>query len=318
MFGYDALGRRVSKRTGDTVHRFGWDGNVVLHEWDTDEADRPKLVTDETGREEYDGTEKPDNLVTWVYDGTSFTPVAKVTDGERYTIVHDYLGTPTQAYDSKGELVWEMLLDVYGKVAECHGDWTLVPFRYQGQYEDEETGLYYNRFRYYDPKTGNYISQDPIGLAGGNPTLYGYVFDPNTQIDPFGLDCGKITPKYKTIQDEITQKAKRTAAVVDRWLASSNSKWANAYRNFATTNPNFAALIKGRVIDRRMNAWMRKKYDGLGVFDETIPNSGRMRPDAYFPDLDGKSVIFDIGSKSKIADIQKYDGLADIVEPILY
>ena len=150
-FGYDALGRRVSKRTGDSVHRFGWDGNVVLHEWDTDETRKPRLVTDETGREEYDGTEKPDNLVTWVYDGTSFTPVAKVTDRERYTIVHDYLGTPTQAYDSKGELVWEMLLDVYGKVAECHGDRTLVPFRYQGQYEDRETGLYYNRFRYYSP-----------------------------------------------------------------------------------------------------------------------------------------------------------------------
>ncbi|MFK1719650.1 RHS repeat-associated core domain-containing protein [Bacteroides fragilis] len=187
-FGYDALGRRVSKRTGDTVHRFGWDGNVVLHEWDIEEADRPKLVTDETGREEYDGTEKPANLVTWVYDGTSFTPVAKVTDGERYTIVHDYLGTPTQAYDSKGELVWEMLLDVYGKVKECHGDRTLVPFRYQGQYEDEETGLYYNRFRYYSPQMGMYISSDPIGLAGNNPTLYGYVEDVNSYLDLFGLE----------------------------------------------------------------------------------------------------------------------------------
>ncbi|MEQ3361281.1 YraN family protein, partial [Phocaeicola vulgatus] len=186
-FGYDALGRRVSKRTGDTVHRFGWDGNVVLHEWDIEEADRPKLVTDETGSEEYDGTEKPANLVTWVYDGTSFTPVAKVTDGERHTIVHDYLGTPTQAYDSKGELVWEMLLDVYGKVKECHGDRTLVPFRYQGQYEDEETGLYYNRFRYYSPEMGMYISSDPIGLAGNNPTLYGYVEDVNTWLDEFGL-----------------------------------------------------------------------------------------------------------------------------------
>lgn len=200
-FGYDALGRRVSKRTGNSVHRFGWDGNVVLHEWDIEEADRPKLVTDETGREEYDGTEKPDNLVTWVYDGTSFTPVAKVTDGERYTIVHDYLGTPTQAYDSKGELVWEMLLDVYGKVMECHGDRALVPFRYQGQYEDEETGLYYNRFRYYDPKTGNYISQDPIGLASGNPTLYGHVFDPNTQIDLLGLDV--IDDAWKVVQSHI-------------------------------------------------------------------------------------------------------------------
>ncbi|WP_310591774.1 RHS repeat domain-containing protein [Bacteroides thetaiotaomicron] len=195
MFGYDALGRRVSKRTGNTVHRFGWDGNVVLHEWDTDEARRPRLVTDETGREEYDGTEKPEGLVTWVYDGTSFTPVAKMTDGERYTIVHDYLGTPTQAYDSEGNLVWEMLLDVYGKVTECHGDRTLVPFRYQGQYEDEETGLYYNRFRYYSPQMGIYISSDPIGLAGNNPTLYGYVQDVNTWLDVWGLHCSKKLAK---------------------------------------------------------------------------------------------------------------------------
>ena len=52
-------------------------------------------------------------------------------------------------------------------------------------------------FRYYDPKTGNYISQDPIGLAGGNPTLYGYVFDPNTQIDPLGLDCSYVSKDFK-------------------------------------------------------------------------------------------------------------------------
>ncbi|MFK1918123.1 RHS repeat-associated core domain-containing protein [Bacteroides fragilis] len=187
----------MSKRTGDTVHRFGWDGNVVLHEWDTDEALRPRLVTDETGREEYDGTEKPEGLVTWVYDGTSFTPVAKVTDGERYTIVHDYLGTPTQAYDSKGELVWEMLLDVYGKVEKCHGDRTLVPFRYQGQYEDEETGLYYNRFRYYSPDMGMYISSDPIGLAGGFNT-YAYVKDTNTWVDVLGLS-GELV--YQLIRD---------------------------------------------------------------------------------------------------------------------
>ena len=55
-----------------------------------------------------------------------------------------------------------------------------------GQYEDDETGLYYNRFRYYDPRIGNYISQDPIRLAGGNPTLYAYVGDCNTRFDIFG------------------------------------------------------------------------------------------------------------------------------------
>ena len=48
--------------------------------------------------------------------------------------------------------------------------------------------MYYNRFRYYDPSVGSYISQDPIRLAGNNPTLYGYVTDPNTWLDVFGLD----------------------------------------------------------------------------------------------------------------------------------
>ena len=45
-----------------------FDADIARHEWDTSEADRPKIVTDETGREEYDGTEKPENLVTWRYE----------------------------------------------------------------------------------------------------------------------------------------------------------------------------------------------------------------------------------------------------------
>ena len=81
--------------------------------------------------------------------------------------------------------------------------WGNCPFRYQGQYEDSETGLYYNRFRYYDPSTGAYISQDPIGLAGNNPTLYGYVCDSNTEFDSFGLDCGKATSKARKYEQQI-------------------------------------------------------------------------------------------------------------------
>jgi len=60
--------------------------------------------------------------------------------------------------------------------------------RYSGQYEDTCTGLYYNRFRYYDPEIGQYTQVDPIGLTGGNPTLYGYVFNPFVKSDPFGLN----------------------------------------------------------------------------------------------------------------------------------
>ena len=60
--------------------------------------------------------------------------------------------------------------------------------RQLGQYEDVETGLYYNRFRYYNPETGLYISQDPIRLAGNNPNFYAYVHDSNAWVDPFGLE----------------------------------------------------------------------------------------------------------------------------------
>jgi RHS repeat-associated protein len=123
-----------------------------------------------------------------VFEEGSFRPAAKLTKDKKYSIVTDYLGTPAQMYDEKGQLVWETHLDIYGKVRTFAGrSLSDCPFRYQGQYEDAETGLYYNRFRYYSPEEGMYLSKDPIGLAGNNPTLYGYVKDVNSWVDILGL-----------------------------------------------------------------------------------------------------------------------------------
>ena len=104
-------------------------------------------------------------------------------------LVSDYLGTPVEAYDEEGKKVWERNLDIYGRVKteETLGEKNFILFRFQGQYEDEEIGLYYNRFRYYSPEEGCYTQQDPIGLAGGNPTLYGCVYDTNIELDLLGL-----------------------------------------------------------------------------------------------------------------------------------
>lgn len=60
------------------------------------------------------------------------------------------------------------------------------PIRFQGQYWDEETGLHYNRHRYYDPFSGRYVSRDPIGLDGGN-NIYQYAPNPSQWVDPLGL-----------------------------------------------------------------------------------------------------------------------------------
>jgi RHS repeat-associated protein len=125
-------------------------------------------------------------LVTWVFED-GFVPSAKITGDGSYSIISDYIGTPVEAYDADGKRVWSTELDIYGRVKEFSGDVGFVPFRYQGQFHCLSSGLYYNRFRYYDPEMGQYISQDPDGLTGGNPTLDGYVRNPNWKIDPFGL-----------------------------------------------------------------------------------------------------------------------------------
>ena len=133
------------------------------------------------------GDELVENLVTWVYEEGSYVPVAKIQNGERYTIISDYMGRPVEAYNSYGNVVWQADYDVYGDLRNIKGIRDFIPFRQLELYEDDETRLYYNRFRYYDPRIGNYISQDPIRLAGNNPTLYGYVGDCNTIIDFFGF-----------------------------------------------------------------------------------------------------------------------------------
>jgi RHS repeat-associated protein len=63
-----------------------------------------------------------------------------------------------------------------------------INFRFAGQYYDEETGLHYNYFRYYDPKTGRYLTPDPIGLAGGTNLCTYAGNNPVNAIDPYGLE----------------------------------------------------------------------------------------------------------------------------------
>ena len=193
-FRYDALGRRIEKVFDGRVYRYLWDGDVILHEWDYAESDRPNTVVTETGEVTLDRPEPVENLITWVYDSDSYVPTAKIVGDRHYSIISDYIGRPVQAYDDNGNVVWQANYDIYGNLRNLHGSRQFIPFRQLGQYEDEETGLYYNRFRYYDPKIGNYISQDPIRLAGNNPTLYGYVGDCNIELDALGLSLALPCP----------------------------------------------------------------------------------------------------------------------------
>ena len=194
-FKYDALGRRIEKVFDGRVYRYLWDGDVILHEWEYAEADRPNTIVTETGEVTLDRPEPVENLITWVYDSDNYVPTAKIVGDRHYSIISDYIGRPVQAYDDNGNIVWQADYDIYGNIRNLHGSRKFIPFRQLGQYEDDETGLYYNRFRYYDPRIGNYISQDPIRLAGGNPTLYGYVEDCNKLVDILGFAPTKLADR---------------------------------------------------------------------------------------------------------------------------
>ena len=184
-FTYDALGRRLSKSFGTTVTRWVWNGNVPLHQW---KQHREYSVMEDRWNTD---TEHRD-MTVWLFDEDSFVPVAMIKEGRSYSILTDQLGTPTEAYDAEGNEVWSRVLDMDGNVIGETGNKGMVPFLFQGQYYDRETGLAYNRFRYYSPQMGMYVSQDPIGLAGGILNLYGYVDDTNAWIDILGLDWNYV------------------------------------------------------------------------------------------------------------------------------
>ncbi|WP_414920732.1 RHS repeat domain-containing protein, partial [Pseudomonas sp. IT-P218] len=102
----------------------------------------------------------------------------------------DQIGTPLEMTDAHGSIVWQATYKAWGAVERLHVNDVEQNLRFQGQYFDDETGLHYNTFRYYDPEVGRFVTQDPIGLYGGE-NLYQYVPNPNAWIDSLGLACEK-------------------------------------------------------------------------------------------------------------------------------
>lgn len=169
-YGYDALGRRVYKK--------GPDGNVLFL-WDED-----RLLSENSAGQ----------TITWLYEPGSFIPLAQMvqkdqTEKKIYYYHTDQIGTPHELTSEQGQIVWQARYKAWGRIAQQRqkdGETLCQPLRFQGQYHDEESGLHYNRYRYYDPDIGRFITPDPIGLAGGE-NGYQYAPNPTGWIDPLGL-----------------------------------------------------------------------------------------------------------------------------------
>jgi len=189
-FRYDPLGRRISKTSQQLLHgrpsgnavttRFVWEGYRLLQEI-------------------HDGIP-----LTYVYsDSQSYEPLARI-DGvespEIYWFHNAANGMPELLTDGEGQKAWEGINSPWGKLLRESSQRVPVVeqnLRMQGQYLDRETGLHYNLFRYYDPDSGRFTQQDPIGLAGGI-NLYQYAPNALGWVDPWGLMKCKNPAKEAT------------------------------------------------------------------------------------------------------------------------
>ncbi|HFQ5140853.1 TPA: RHS repeat-associated core domain-containing protein [Vibrio vulnificus] len=184
---YDPLGRRVAKECLSTqrITEYLWDGaNIVQHSQKT--ADGSVIQE-----------------IEYLYEPETFRPLAQVTHkadqaSQLHYIVTDHAGTPQELCSENGDVVWQGEQALWGHYQQknalpnhgfrenAHNDELYCDLRYQGQIEDRESGLYYNVNRYYDADSGQYLSPDPIGFAGGlRPQAY--VFNPLEWVDPLGL-----------------------------------------------------------------------------------------------------------------------------------
>nr|WP_267461080.1 RHS repeat-associated core domain-containing protein [Acinetobacter guillouiae] len=138
--------------------------------------------------------------------------------------------------------------------------------RFQGQYFDEETGLHYNRYRYYSPYVGRFVSKDPIGLLGGNNS-YAYAPNPVAWIDSLGLNK-KLTLSQQ--QDRAVLAANRLRA---QELAKPASQRARVVNAIVTEDGNVLTGINNRtnvtgytLLDKAPNS-VKKAYDDVELGD---------------------------------------------------
>ncbi len=299
QYKYDPFGRRIQKQKTHDGKRVA--ENLQL--WLAGKPDRPEnpqalggydyLWSGDQLIEEVpfqrDGTRLEARRVRWLYEPGSLTPAARFERGKLHYAISDHQGTVRELLDEQGEMVWGQRLTTWGKAEirpapSHHPDHHVQSnFRFLGQYFDEESGLFYNRHRYYSPETAQYISPDPIGLAGGfNP--YSYVHNPAKFVDPLGLSGTSGTkPDFYVGPDGPSATMPSTAY---RFM-SSESQWAAAtiesktaplsYFGYSKYNTGREARDAYQIFYEKGNpaSWsdarLRGEFDTLQLYKNGVP-----------------------------------------------
>jgi RHS repeat-associated protein len=169
---YDGLGRRIEKVANGQTRRYVYDFEDILLE--------------------YDGANTL--LARYTHGPRIDEPIAVTRGSSTYFYHADALGSVSELTDSGGAVAKSYIYDSFGSVLDQSGT-VENSYTYAGRELDSESGLYYFRTRYYDPRIGRFLRKDPVGLIAG-VNLYAFVGNnPVNRFDPWGLfpltDCVK-------------------------------------------------------------------------------------------------------------------------------
>ncbi|WP_257978785.1 RHS repeat domain-containing protein, partial [Vibrio parahaemolyticus] len=192
---YDALGRRTKKITQHGITEFLWEGERLL------------------------GERTVNGFRWYLYQPETYIPLAVLENGSIYLYECDQVGKPERLIDCSGHVVWSARYDVYG-FAHIDIEEVVNPLRFQGQYFDQETNLHYNLARYYDPKLGRFIQQDPISIAGGINHCQ-YAVNPIQWIDPTGFLCEEGLKRLQQMLAEYQAQSDVPQEVCDQILEAA-------------------------------------------------------------------------------------------------
>ncbi|WP_437335245.1 PAAR-like domain-containing protein [Sorangium sp. So ce394] len=223
-FSYDAFGRRVRKEvvpagaeTAGRAVEFVWDGDALA-------AD----------------LERTRGVRVFVNEPGTFVPLLQAEQGQVFAVVNDHLGMPKELVNPDGRVAWSAAHSAWGRVVDVwrdpgaqHARSVESPFRLLGQYADEETGLCYTRFRYFDPDVGRWCSPDPLGIRGDR-NLHQYGIAPTVGIDPWGLRSesgnGGNRRSCGNARQEVSRDAAEDTLETGRWNQGSFDSPADSLR----------------------------------------------------------------------------------------
>ncbi|MFA7973804.1 RHS repeat-associated core domain-containing protein [Escherichia coli] len=190
----------------------------------------------------------------------------------------DHRGLPLALISTEGATEWREEYDEWGnQLNEENPHHLFQPYRLPGQQYDDESGLCYNRYRYYEPLQGRYITQDPIGLNGGW-NLYKYPLNPINYADPLGL---AVDINHFPVNEDIRNYAEKVwnnpniitigthgdpQSVYDENYNKIDVKTlANEVRNHPKFKPGMSVRLLSCNTGKGNNSFAQQLADELGV-----------------------------------------------------